>query len=90
MVLLLEAGGIRRLGGFVRTAPDALGAGEPYGTWGVMTEADRKLGSSIDLVGDRCVIVPWANRKSTLRSPLGRGMVFEILLRRRCIKEAIR
>lgn len=68
----------------------ALGAGEPYGTWGVMTEADRKLGSSFDLVGDRCVIVPWANRKSTLRSPLGRGMVFEILLRRRCIKEAIR
>lgn len=55
-----------------------------------MTEADRKLGSSFDLVGDRCVIVPWANRKSTLRSPLGRGMVFEILLRRRCIKEAIR
>ena len=55
-----------------------------------MTEADRKLGSSFDPVGDRCVIVPWVNRKSTLRSPLGRGMVFEILLRRRCIKEAIR
>jgi hypothetical protein len=68
----------------------ALGAGEPYGTWGGMTEADRKLGSSFDPVGDRCVIVPWVNRKSTLRSPLGRGMVFEILLRRRCIKEAIR
>lgn len=49
-----------------------------------------KAGSSFDPVGDRCVIVPWVNRKSTLRSPLGRGMVFEILLRRRCIKEAIR